>query len=166
MNEHTPAPATVDHALGLAPPSRLAHLRIGLLASAVVALPAAVIGAATAGIAGVLGALGGVVVIALSFVISTVAVAAADARDPALVLPVGLTTYLVKVIVVGVAAFVIARGDAAWHAVTGWTVVATAVTWAGAQAWWFWRLPRPYVVLTTPARREEPQKRPPRAENL
>lgn len=162
----TPSPSTVDHALGLAPPSRIAHLRIGLIASSAVAVPAVGIGAAVAGGPGALGALGGVLAIALSFVISTLAVAAADARDPALVLPVGLFTYIAKVVVVGVIAFGVSHGHAAWHVVTGWTVVATTISWAVAQAWWFWRTPRPYVVLADPERSLNAQRVPPRAENL
>jgi hypothetical protein len=158
----TPSPSTVDHALGLTPPSRVAHLRIGLLTSCVVAVPAIGIGAAVAGVAGALGALGGVLAIAASFVISTLAVAAADARDPALVLPVGLFTYIVKVVVVGVIAFGVSHGHAQWHAVTGWTVVATTISWAVAQAWWFWHTPRPYVVLAEPERSMKTQ----RAKNL
>jgi ATP synthase protein I len=131
----------------MAPPSRVAHLRVGLVAIAGFAVPAGLIGLLIAGWAGLAGALGATVVVALFFVISTVAVALADARDPALTLPVALTTYTVKVVVLGVVGFPIARGSASWHAVTGWTLLAATLWWTGVQAWWFWRTPRPYVVL-------------------
>lgn len=100
-----------------------------------------------AGVAGLIGALGATAVVALFFVVSSVAVAWADARDPALTLPVALTTYFVKVVLLGVIGFPIARGSASWHAVTGWTLLAATLWWTGVQAWWFWRTPRPYVVL-------------------
>jgi len=163
---------TVDHDLGLAAPSRVAHLRIGLITSAAFAVPAAVVGALVAGVNGLAGALGATAVVALFFVISTVAVAAADARDPALTLPVALATYFIKVVILGVVGFPIAEGSASWHAVTGWTLLAATLWWTGVQAWWFWRTPRPYVVLpvvppvvlpvASPATRTD-DTRPPRA---
>jgi ATP synthase protein I len=138
---------TVDHALGLDAPSRIAHLRIGLLSSVIFAVPAAAVGLAVAGVGGLLGALGATAVVALFFVISTLAVAWADARDPAQTLPVALATYFVKVAVIGAVGFPIAQGSASWHAVTGWTLLAATLWWTGVQAWWFWRTPRPYVVV-------------------
>jgi len=138
---------TVDHQLGLPPPSRIAHLRIGLLAMLAFVVPAGAIGAVAAGGAGLAAAVGATLVVTLFFVISTLAVAAADARDPALTLPVGLATYIVKVVILGVAGFPLARGAASWHAVTGWTLLAATLWWTAVQAWWFWRTPRPYVVL-------------------
>jgi len=138
--------------------SRLAHLPVGLLASAALAVPAGVLGAVFAGPAGLAGALGAVAAVAASFVISTLAVAWADRRDPSLTLPVALATYILKVIVIGVVGFAIARGHATWHEVTGWTVLAATLTWVTAQAWWSWHTPRPYVVLppAPTARRHDP----------
>lgn len=138
---------TAPHPVGLAPLSRLAHLRVGLGATLLLAPAVALVGGLYAGPAGVVAGLVAIAVVALSFIVSTLAVAAADKRDPALVLPVGLGTYAAKVVVLGVAAFSIAGGNAAWNPVAGWSVVAATITWTVAHAVWFWRTPRPYVVF-------------------
>lgn len=149
---YPPAPRTVPHPLGLAAPSRLAHLRPGAAALAALLGPAAAVGAAAAGPPGAVAAAAGLVLVAASFGISTVLVAAADLRSPALTLPTALLTYSVKFSLLGVAAFALTRGPARWHPVAGYSVLAGTAAWVGAQAWWFWRAPRPYLVLADPRR--------------
>jgi ATP synthase protein I len=153
-----PITRTVSHDLGMAPPSPVAHLKVGLIASTGFLLPAVGIGAVFAGWKGAVAAVGATCVVALFFVISTVAVAAADAKDPALTLPVALTTYITKVVVLGLVGFPLAQGNASWHPVTGWTLLAATLWWTSVQAWWFWRTPRPYVVLSG-VRRDDPPHR-------
>ena len=150
--------ATVEHDLGMAPLSRVAHLKVGLIASAGFLVPAVVIGSLVAGWKGAVAAAGATCVVALFFVVSTVAVAAADAKDPALTLPVALTTYITKVVVLGLVGFPLAEGNASWHALTGWTLLAATLWWTFVQAWWFWHTPRPYVVLSGVRKNDPPHR--------
>src|SRR5262249_52160744 len=61
-----------------------------------------VVAGVTRGAPGALGAAIGVVGVAVSYVLSGLAVAWADAISPQLTMPVGLTTYAVKVVLLGV----------------------------------------------------------------
>lgn len=126
---------------------RLRHLPSGLLGSGAVLVVAAVTGAVLRGATGAVAASAGVVLVAASFTLSGLAVAWADSVNPRLVMTVGLTTYVVKFALLAAALAAIAG--------TGWAgtgpmaagVVAAALGWAVAQAWWTWHARILYVEV-------------------
>jgi hypothetical protein len=115
---------------------RLRHLPVLLIASAVLAAAAAVVGGVTRGADGALGAALGVAVTALSYTLTTVVLAWADARDPQLVLPFGLGLYVAKMTMLGAVMVVVAS--------TGWPgliplclgIAAGVAVWTGLHIWW------------------------------
>ena len=121
------------------------HLWSGLLASGallVVGLPLAAVlrgGAATAGFAA------GVVLVAASYTVSSLAIAWADRIAPRLVMPVGLATYVVKFALIGVLMWVIAGTGWSGLPAMGIAVMAAVLTWVVAQSWWTWRARILYV---------------------
>src|SRR4051812_7411153 len=91
---------------------RLNHLPAGLLGCGVVLVAAVVIAAITRGAPGAVGAAIGVLGVAVSYVLSGLAVAWADSVDPQLAMPVGLATYAIKFSLLGV--LLIAFGESGW----------------------------------------------------
>ncbi|GIJ28507.1 hypothetical protein Vqi01_36690 [Micromonospora qiuiae] len=125
--------------------ARLPHLRLPLLACAalaVVGLPAAAWLRGPTGAAGVVAGIGLVVV---SYLISGLSVAWADAVHPKMIMSVGLVTYATKIVFLGVAMAAIAA--------TGWpglpdmgvAIIAAVVVWTGAHLTWALRTPLPTV---------------------
>ncbi|MFE9688169.1 hypothetical protein [Micromonospora sp. NPDC005806] len=115
---------------------RLRHLPVLLIATAALAAPAAVVGGVTRGADGALGAAAGVAVTALSYTLTTVVLAWADARDPQLVLPFGLGLYFAKFSLLGGVMVLVAS--------TGWPglipfclgIAAGVVVWTGVHIRW------------------------------
>jgi hypothetical protein len=124
---------------------RLTHLPSGLKASAVLLVLAVAAGAVFAGVAGALGAAAGVGLVAASFTGSSLAIAWADSVHPTLVLPVGLTTYILKFTAIGFVMAAVARTGWDGLPALGGAVIATTLGWATAQAWWTWHAKIPYV---------------------
>ena len=82
------------------------------------------------------GAAAGVAIVTVSFTMSTLVLAWADTVRPALLMPLGLLTYVVKYTLLGVIlAFVI---DSEWpgRVAMGWGVVAGVLGWTAVQIWW------------------------------
>jgi hypothetical protein len=124
---------------------RLGHLRSGLLASGTGLVACVVVGAVLGGGTAAAGAALGVALVAGSFSGSSLAIAWADSVNPALVLPVGLTAYALKITAIGLA-FVGAAGvDWPGLPAFGWAVAVTTLGWVTAQAWWTWHAKIPYV---------------------
>jgi hypothetical protein len=115
---------------------RLAHLPALLAATGVLLAGAAALGWLARGGVGAAGAALGAGLVAAGYLASTLVVGWADATRPALVLPVALGSYVVKVGLVGAA-----LGTAS---ASGWPgllpmvfgVVAGAVAWPAALVWW------------------------------
>ncbi len=115
---------------------RLRHLPVLLIASAVLAAAAAVVGGVTRGADGALGAAIGVAVTALSYTLTTAVLAWADARDPQLVLPFGVGLYVAKMTLLGAVMVLVAS--------TGWPgliplclgIAAGVAVWTGLHIWW------------------------------
>ncbi|WP_446216664.1 hypothetical protein [Micromonospora sp. IBHARD004] len=126
---------------------RLRHLPVLLIASAVLGALAAVVGGVTGGADAALGAAAGVAVTAVSYTLTTVVLAWADARDPQLVLPFGLGLYAAKFTLLGAVMIGVAA--------TGWPgliplclgIAAGVAVWTGVHVWWlttvYARRPRP-----------------------
>jgi hypothetical protein len=113
--------------------------------SAALLVVAAVVGGLARGGAGLAGAAAGVLLVAASYVGSTLVMAWADGQDRRMLLPVGLTTYVVKFAVLGAVTLAIT--------VTGWSglrpmalgMMAAVLAWMVTQAWWTWTAKIPYV---------------------
>lgn len=121
---------------------RVAHLPFLSAVSAALLLCAASAGFLAGGPASALGAAVGVLIVTLSFTMSTLVIAWADTVRPALLMPMALLTYVLKYSVLGV---VLAYGVASsWtgKAALGWGIVAGVVVWTVVQAWWFTRTGR------------------------
>ncbi|MEU4687679.1 hypothetical protein [Actinoplanes sp. NPDC023714] len=91
------------------------------------------------GAASALGAAAGVLIVTLSFTMSTLVIAWADTVRPALLMPLGLLTYTVKYTLLGV---ILAYGvSSEWDGRTalGLGIVAGVMVWTAVQAWWMYR---------------------------
>ncbi|MEU4676885.1 hypothetical protein [Micromonospora sp. NPDC023737] len=115
---------------------RLRHLPVLLIASVLLAGVAAVVGGVTGGAEAALGAAAGVAVTVISYSLTTVVLAWADARNPQLVLPFGLALYVAKFTVIGAVMVGVAS--------TGWPglipmclgIAAGVAVWTGVHIWW------------------------------
>ncbi|MEV4493036.1 hypothetical protein AB0K04_23335 [Micromonospora coxensis] len=119
---------------------RLRHLPVLLLASAVLGGVAGLVGGLTGGADAALGAAAGVAVTVVSYTLTTVVLAWADAINPQLVLPFGLGLYAAKFTLLGVVMVAVAS--------TGWDgliplcmgIAAGVVVWTGVHIWWLTRV--------------------------
>jgi hypothetical protein len=126
---------------------RLAHLPSGLLAAAVLLVLGVVLGGWWRGPTGAAGAAAGVILVAASYTVSSLAVAWADRVNPRLVMPVGLTTYVVKFTAIGFGMAAVAGHGWAGLPAMGLAVIVSALGWITAQAVWTWRARIPYVDI-------------------
>ncbi|KAB1161640.1 hypothetical protein ACLQ20_29775 [Micromonospora sp. DT46] len=123
--------------------SRLPHLRLPLLACAVLALVGVPAAAVLRGGTGAAGVAAGIALVVVSYLVSGVSVAWADAVNPRMIMSVGLVTYATKIVVLGVAMAAVAA--------TGWpglpdmgvAIIAAVVVWTGAHLGWALRTPLP-----------------------
>lgn len=124
---------------------RLPYLRVTLPASAGLALLAIPVGAVVAGAAGAAGVAAGVALVVLSYLVSGVSVAWADAVHPRLVLPVGLGAYAVKIVLLGLVMWAIAGTGWSGIGPMGAAIIAAVVVWTATHLIWAVRSPLPYV---------------------
>jgi hypothetical protein len=129
-------PAAVD------PGWRVRHLPMLTAISGALALCAASVGFVAGGPDAALGAAGGVLVVAVSFTLSTLVVAWADAVRPALVMPLGMLTYVIKyTLIVAIMIGISSSGWSGGHYMA-WGIIGGAVLLTAAQVWWISRLAR------------------------
>jgi ATP synthase protein I len=122
-------------------------LRAGLSGVAITTPFALVLSGAFGGVRGLVSSAIGLALVALFFLISMVLVERANTVGPALTLPVALTVYGTKIIVLGVIVF---GTDAVSHLNAPafcWSVVAATMGWLFAHATAVWRTKMPYVVI-------------------
>ena len=122
---------------------RVAHLPFLTAVSFALLLFAASAGFLSGGAPSALGAALGVLIVTISYTMSTLVVAWADTVRPALLMPLALFTYVLKYSVLGL---VLAYGvSTSWTGkdALGWGIVAGVVVWTGVQAWWFTAVRRP-----------------------
>lgn len=126
---------------------RLRHLPSGLIASGALAVLAVPVGWSLRGASGAAGGAAGVALVAVSYTVSSLIIAWADAVRPKLVLPVGLATYVVKVALIGL--LMTAVAGTGWDGLEpmGVGVIAAALVWITAQSWWTWHAKIPYVEI-------------------
>jgi hypothetical protein len=89
-----------------------------------------------------LGAAAGVLVVTVGVTITTLVIAWADVVRPALVLPVGLTVYVIKYSLIVFLLFAIASTGWAGAPAMFWGLGIGAVLITGVQAWWLARMAR------------------------
>ena len=105
-------------------------------------LCAASVGFLTGGAPSALGAAAGVLIVTLSFTMSTLVLAWADTVRPALLMPLGLLTYVVKYTLLGVILHSASPRSGRVGRPMGWGVVAGVLGWTAVQIWWVARLAR------------------------
>jgi hypothetical protein len=113
----------------------------------VVLVGAVVVGAVTRGATGAVGAAIGVIGVAVSYLVSGLAVAGADSINPQLVLPVGLAVYAAKFIVLGVV--LVALSQRSWDGLRpmAFAILAAVVGWVAAHMWWITHARIPYLEI-------------------
>lgn len=124
---------------------RLRHLPAGLAATGVLLVVAVPVAGWLRGPAGAAGVAAGILLVAASFVFSSLCVAWADSIDPQLVLPVGLGGYAIKATLLGVCLVLLLDTGWAGLPAMGVGVLMATLTWIGAQLWWTLRAKIPYV---------------------
>lgn len=126
---------------------RVRHLPAGLLGCGLALAVATVVAGITTGTPGVIGAVVGVVGVAASYVLSGLAVAWADSISPQLTMPVALTTYAVKFILLGVV--LIQFGGSTWPGLhpMAFSILGAVVAWNVAHFWWVTHAKIPYVEI-------------------
>ncbi|MEU8814241.1 hypothetical protein [Actinoplanes sp. NPDC048796] len=118
---------------------KLEHLPFLSAVSVALLLCAASVGFLTGGAPAALGAALGVLIVTVSYTVSTVVLAWSDTVRPELMMPLGLLTYVVKYVLFGV---ILAFGvSAEWPGRTAVAlgIVAGVVVWTSVQAWWLTR---------------------------
>jgi hypothetical protein len=121
---------------------RIRHLPMLTAISFALVLCAASVGFVAAGSAAALGAAGGVLVVNVSFTVSTLVVAWADTVRPALVMPLGLLTYVIKYTLIVIIMMGVASSGWAGGRSMAYGIIAGAVLLTAAQVWWISRLAR------------------------
>ena len=122
---------------------RVAHLPFLSAVSAALLLCAASAGFLAGGATAALGAAVGVLIVTISYTMSTLVIAWADTVRPALLMPMALLTYVLKYSVLGVVLAYGVASDWTGKDALGWGIVAGVVVWTAVQAWWFHRISRP-----------------------
>ncbi|MFV2083775.1 hypothetical protein [Micromonospora sp. LOL_021] len=127
--------------------SRLRHLPVPSMVSAVLLLVLAGVGGWRDGVPGAVGGAVGVALVATSYVASSLALAWADSVHPRMVLSVGLLTYSLKFALLGAAVFAVAASDWPGRQMLAVAIVVATVGWITAQVWWTFRARIPYVEI-------------------
>ncbi|MGC4893152.1 hypothetical protein [Micromonospora sp. DT31] len=123
--------------------ARLPHLRLPLLACAVLAAIAVPLAAVLRGPTGAAGVAAGVALVVVSYLISGFSVAWADAISPRMIMSVGLVTYATKIVILGVVMAAVAATGWAGLPDMGVAIIAAVVVWTGAHLTWAMRSPLP-----------------------
>lgn len=122
---------------------RVEHLPFLSSVAFALMLCAASIGYFTGGSASALGAGAGVLIVTISYTMSTLVVAWADTVRPALVMPLAMMTYVLKYTILGLVLVYGLSADWGGKAALGWGIVVGVIVWTAVQAWWFTRIRRP-----------------------
>ncbi|GAB3871282.1 hypothetical protein ACFPIJ_41140 [Dactylosporangium cerinum] len=126
---------------------RLQHLPTALIAMGVLLVVAAPLAGWRDGADGALGALAGAGLVALSYTLSSLIIAVTDLRARHLLVPVAMSTYMLKFTLIGVVMWIIASTDWGGLPWLGALVIAATLIWVAAQAVWVWRAKIPYVEI-------------------
>jgi hypothetical protein len=121
---------------------RVAHLPFLSAVAFALMLCAASVGYFVGGGAAALGAGAGVLIVTISYTMSTLVIAWADTVRPALLMPLALMTYVLKYTILGLVLVYGLASEWSGKAELGWGIVAGVIVWTAVQAWWFTRLGR------------------------
>jgi ATP synthase protein I len=99
------------------------------------------------GVRGVLSSLAGLLLVAVFFLVSMVLVERANTVGPALTLPVALTVYGIKIVILGVIVFGTNAMSHLDAPAFSWSVVGATLAWLVSHAVGVWRTRMPYVVI-------------------
>jgi hypothetical protein len=121
---------------------RVEHLPFLSAVSFALLLCAASVGFFAGGATAAAGAAAGVALVTVSFTMSTLVIAWADTVRPALVMPLGLLTYVVKYTLLGLIMVAVISSGWPGRVPLGWGVVAGVLGWTAVQIWWVARLAR------------------------
>ncbi|MGR7023557.1 hypothetical protein [Geodermatophilus sp. URMC 62] len=136
------------------PPERpgwdLSFLRVGALATAVVATVAALVAGLVGGWTDAVGVLVAAAVVTSFFVVSGVVIAWAGRIHDTFTLPAALGTFFVKALVLF--AVLNALPEDGWldRLTLAWSVIVGALLWSGVQLRWVWTRPLYYVTPPAP----------------
>jgi hypothetical protein len=120
---------------------RLGHVPVALAVSSVVLVVSVAVAWLTQGGAQALGAAAGVALVVVSYLVSSLVVAWADSVNPRLLLPVGLATYVIKIVLLGLAMLVVVGTDWAGTRAMCIAIIPGVIGWIGANFWWALRRP-------------------------
>ncbi|WP_327006018.1 hypothetical protein OHA72_01205 [Dactylosporangium sp. NBC_01737] len=126
---------------------RLQHLPTALIAMGILLVVVAPLAGWRDGAIGVSGALAGIGLVALSYTLSSLIIAVTDLRARHLLLPVAMSTYVLKFTIIGVVMWIVAGADWGGLPWLGAAVIAATLVWITAQAVWVWRAKIPYVEI-------------------
>ena len=115
---------------------RVAHLPFLTVFAFALMLCAASVGFLSAGVPAAVGAAAGVVLVTVSYTMSTLVLAWADTVRPALIMPLGMLTYVVKYSLLGVILAFVISSEWPGRTALGWGVVAGVMGWTAVQIWW------------------------------
>ncbi|KUL40691.1 hypothetical protein [Actinoplanes awajinensis] len=118
---------------------KVEHLGFLTVVSFALLMCAASVGFLTSGPVAALAAAGGVLIVTVSYSLTTLVVAVADTIRPALVMPLGMLTYVVKFSLLGVILAYGVSSDWSGKNALGLGIVAGVVVWTSVQAWWVTR---------------------------
>jgi hypothetical protein len=121
---------------------RIEHLPFVLTVGFALVLCAASAGYFAGGLTAALGAATGMLVVTVGISLTTLAIAWADVIRPALVMPVGLAVYVIKLALIAALMVVVASNGWAGGLPMAWSMAAGAVLLTAVQVWWLLRLAR------------------------
>jgi hypothetical protein len=119
---------------------RVEHLPLLTAFAFALMMCAASVGFLTAGAPAAVGAAAGIAIVTVSYTMSTLVLAWADTVRPALIMPLGMITYVVKYSLLGVIMAFVISSEWPGRTALGWGVVAGVMGWTAAQIWWVARL--------------------------
>jgi hypothetical protein len=115
--------------------------------SMAVVLCAASAGFLTGGAANALGAAAGVLIVTVSFTLSTLVVAWADTVRPALLMPLGMATYVIKYTLIAAIMLSVAASGWSGGRAMAWGIAGGAVVLTAAQVLWVLHLAKANAVV-------------------
>jgi len=125
-------------------------LRSGLRGVVLVTPVALAVSGVFGGTRGLVSSAVGLLLVGMFFLVSMVMVEMANTLEPGLTLPVALTVYGVKIVILGVIIFGTDLTDRLNGAAFAWSVVSATLAWLVSQAVGVWRTRMPYVVIAEP----------------
>jgi hypothetical protein len=121
---------------------RIEHLPFVLTVGFALVLCAASAGYFVGGVTAALGAAIGMLVVTVGISLTTLAIAWADVIRPALVMPVGLSVYVIKFALIAALMVVVASKGWAGGLPMAWSMATGVVLLTAVQVWWLLRLAR------------------------